>query len=166
MSRHCTRTPISPLQAVGIDASFPIIEDLAATVNATGTNRRTLSRRSKARATGVALRPRARQAWHATASTTSAGARATNDSLPSLARKRADLPLEVGQALALLRPLGLLIDQALERQDDLGLGQDRDGALGRSVDRRDDRHRLGRQQAAQERLALSQPLARPSPGRR
>ena len=45
-----------------------------------------------------------------------------------LGPERADLAVQVGQRLPQLGALGLLVDQALQRQDDLGVGQDGDGA--------------------------------------
>ena len=38
----------------------------------------------------------------------------------------------------------VVIDQTLERKDDLDIGQDRDGTIGRALDIRDDGHRRGR----------------------
>ena len=67
-------------------------------------------------------------------STTSAGARATNDSLASLRPVAADLAIQVGEGLPVLGQLGLAVDQSGQGQDDLGLGQHGHGAFGRAVE--------------------------------
>ena len=73
-----------------------------------------------------------------------------------LGLKRADLTLEVSQRLALLGALGLVVDQPLQRQDDLDFGQDRHGTISRPLDLGYDCHPTGRQETLQKRLALSQ----------
>ncbi len=82
------------------------------------------------------------------AATTSAGARATNPSLPSLARMRGQLLVDVGDRLAVAGLLGLLVDQPVERQDDLGVAQDGRGELGGLGVVGGDRHRRQRWSAS------------------
>ena len=57
----------------------------------------------------------------------------TKDSLASLARRPAICLSRSAELLAVAGTLGLLVDQALQGEDDLGVGQDRDGVL-RAVD--------------------------------
>ena len=97
-------------------------------------------------------------------STTSAGARATNDSLASLDRWPPIWRSRSARVFLCLASSASLVDQSGQRQDDLGLWQHGDGAFGRALDPGpDDLHRLGRREAPQVALPLSQPSATARP---